>query len=135
MKARITFFIGAIVVLINTLQIIISYDPLRFIGLGLGLLFMYWGLRVGWTQYRNLTVIVGHIAIVTGSLVTAFAIYQIPFLNTAPTLLQVLDLPLFWGIFIIWGGNCMITHGYCSCAIRMHDFNNASQIQAKPEKN
>jgi hypothetical protein len=124
MKAKITFYIGIIVVLLNIIQLCVSFEAIRFLGLGVGLLFVFWGLKVGWIQYRNLTIIVGHIAVTIGSLVTAYAFYQIPFLKIAPSIIEVLDLPLFWGIFIIWGGNCMITHGYCSCAIKMHEKNN-----------
>lgn len=125
LKARITFYIGVIVALLNVVQMIVSYDAIRFVGIAIGLFFIFWGLKVGWTQNRNLTVIVGHIALTIGCIVSAYAIYQIPFLEMAPTYTEVLDLPLFWGFFIIWGGNCMITHGYCSCAVRMHDFNNS----------
>jgi len=125
MKARITFYIGVIVTALNTVLIVMSFDPVRFIGISVGLFFVFWGLRVGWTQHRNLSVIVGHIAITAGSLVTAYAIYQVPFMKTAPSYLEVLDLPLFWGIFLIWGGNCMITHGYCSCSATMHEANTA----------
>lgn len=124
MKAKITFYIGLIVAVLNAIQLIILFEPVRFIGIGIGLFFIFWGLKVGWTQNRNLSVIVGHIAITLGSLVTAYALYQIPFLKNAPSYIEVLDLPLFWGIFTIWGGNCMITHGYCSCAIKMHEKNN-----------
>jgi hypothetical protein len=124
MKARITFYIGVIVAILNLVQLLISFEAIRFIGIAVGLFFIFWGLKVGWTQNKNLTVIVGHIAITIGSIVTAYAIYQIPFLKVAPSYFEILDLPLFWGIFIIWGGNCMITHGYCSCAIKMHETNN-----------
>jgi len=131
MKARITFYIGVIVALLNIVQIILSYQNTRFIGIAIGLLFIIWGLKIGWTQNRNLSVIVGHIAIVIGCLVTCYAIYQIPFLKVAPSYIQILDMPLFWGIFTIWGGNCMITHGYCSCAIKMHEQNNKKLNFAK----
>ncbi len=129
MKARITFYIGVIVTILNTFQIIISYEPVRFIGIAVGLFFIIWGLKIGWTQNRNLTIIVGHVAITIGSIVTAYALYQIPFLKVAPTFIDVLDMPLFWGIFTIWGGNCMITHGYCSCAMKLHDLNTAKKIK------
>jgi hypothetical protein len=125
MKARITFYIGVFVALLNTVQFLTTFAAIRLIGIGVGLFFIFWGLKVGWTQNRNLTVIVGHLAITIGSLVTAYAIYQIPFLQNAPSFIEVLDLPLFWGIFTIWGGNCMISHGFCSCAIKMHELNNS----------
>jgi hypothetical protein len=128
MKARITFYIGLFVILLNTIQLFVSFDAVRFVGIAVGLFFVFWGLRIGWTQNRNLTIIVGHIALTIGCLVTAYAIYQIPFLESAPTYLEVLDFPLFWGFFIIWGGHCMITHGYCSCAIKMNQRNNNIKI-------
>jgi hypothetical protein len=131
MKAKITFYIGVFVTLINTLQLIISFDSYRFIGIGIGLFFIIWGLGIGWTKNRNLTVIIGHIAIIVGIIVTAYALYQIPFLSKAPTFFEVLDLPLFWGIFTIWGGNCMIKHGYCSCTIKMHEKNNKLNLIIK----
>jgi hypothetical protein len=79
------------------------------------------GLKIGWTRNRYVTVIVGHIALAIACFVTAYAIYMVPFLAKVPTLAEVLDLPLLWGIFTTWGGNCMITRGYCSCAIKMHE--------------
>ncbi len=124
MKARITFYIGVIVTALSIFQLFISFEAHRFIGIAIGVFFILWGLKIGWTTYRNLSVIVGHFAIVTGCLVICYAIYQLPFLKVAPSYIEVLDMPLFWGIFTIWGGNCMITHGYCSCAIKMHDLNN-----------
>jgi len=124
MKASITFYIGLIVMLLSIVQFIISFDAIRFVGIVVGAFFVFWGLKFGWTRHRNLTIIVGHIAVTAGCLATAYALYQIPFLNNAPALLDTLDLPLFWGLFTIWGGQCMITHGYCSCSIKMHNANN-----------
>jgi hypothetical protein len=75
MKAKITFYIGVIVAVLNIVQLIVSFEAIRFLGIGIGLLFIFWGLKVGWTKNRNLSVIVGHIAITIGSIVTAYAIY------------------------------------------------------------
>lgn len=124
MKATRTFYIGLIVALISFVQYLSTFESNRIIGIAVGLFFIVWGWKIGWTRYRNFTVLVGHIAVVTGCIVVAYAIYQIPFLKIPPTFLQVLDTPLFWGLFTIWGGNCMITHGYCSCMITMHQKNN-----------
>jgi hypothetical protein len=123
MKAKITFYIGLVVALLNIVQLIFAYEPVRWIGLGVGLFFVFWGLRIGWTKHKNLTLIVGHVALTTGTFVTAYAIYRVPFLEATPSLAEVLDLPLFWGMFVMWGGYCMITHGYCSCAIKTHEWN------------
>ncbi|HPM12551.1 MAG TPA: hypothetical protein PK734_03565 [Bacteroidales bacterium] len=124
MKAKITFYIGLAVTLLSLTQMIILFEYIRFLGIATGLFFMLWGYSIGWTINRNLTIIVGHIAITIGCLTIAYGIYQIPFLTHAPSIVEVLDLPLFWGIFTTWGGNCMITHGYCNCAIKMHEKNN-----------
>jgi len=121
MKAIKTFYIGLAVTLINTVQFFISFSPLRLIGIAVGLFFIVFGWKIGWTRNKNFTTVVGHIALIAGCLITAYALYQIPFLKSPPTLFEVLDMPLFWGIFTIFGGYCMITHGYCSCAIRMHE--------------
>lgn len=131
MKARITFFIGVIVTALSLIQLIISYDPIRIVGIAVGLFFMFWGFAYGWTRNRNVTVVVGHLAIVMGILVTSYAIYQIPYMVKAPALWEILDLPLFWGLFTIWGGNCMITHSYCACTIKMHELNNHIARSAK----
>lgn len=127
MKARITFTIGVIVTLLNTVELCIEFQWMRLVGIGIGLFFVFWGWKTGWIRNRNVTVIIGHIAVTLGILTTAYSVYQIPFLSQAPTLQEVLDMPLFWGLFTVWGGNCMITHGYCSCVIKMHEVNNALQ--------
>lgn len=129
MKAKITFYIGVIVTVLCSVQIILHFEPIRFVGIGTGLFFAFWGLKVGWTKYRNLTIIVGHIAVTIGCLTIAWSLYQLPFLEKAPTFAEVLDLPLFWGLFTMWGGNCMITHGYCSCAMKLHERNNKFEKQ------
>jgi hypothetical protein len=121
MKAVKTFYIGLAVAIINTIQFLFSFSPLRLIGIAVGLFFIIFGWKIGWTGNKNFTTVLGHIAVAVGCLVTAYALYQIPFLKSPPTFIEVLDMPLFWGIFTIFGGFCMITHGYCSCAIRMHE--------------
>lgn len=121
MKAPKTFFIGLFVFALSLAQLIATGAPGRLIGVGVGLFFMFWGWRIGWTAHRRLSVLLGHLAITAGLLVSAWAIYQLPFLAKPPSLPETLDLPLFWGLFTAAGGFCMITHGYCHCAIRMHD--------------
>lgn len=124
MKAIKTFYIGLAVTLIGIVQLIFMFSAFRFVTIAVGLFFMIFGWKIGWTRHRNLTVLLGHLAVVTGCLVCAYGFYQLPFLKAAPTLLQVIDMPLFWGLFTLWGGNCMITHGFCSCAINMNIRNN-----------
>jgi hypothetical protein len=124
MKSPITFYIGLFVTLLTSIQMIIHPEAIRIIGISIGLFFIIWAVKIGWTRKRNITVLVGHLAVVAGCLVCAYALYSLPFLKHQPSMLEVADSPLFWGIFTIWGGNCMITHGYCSCTIKMHEMNN-----------
>lgn len=41
MKAKITLYIGAIVVILNIIQIGVSIEPSRFIGFDVGLFFIF----------------------------------------------------------------------------------------------
>lgn len=124
MKAVKTFYIGLAVALLCTVQFILSQSPFRLIGIAIGLFLIFFGWKIGWTKNRNVTTLLGHLAVIIGCLVSAWAMYQIPFLKIPPTIIEVIDLPLFWGLFTIFGGYCMITHGYCSCSITMHEENN-----------
>jgi hypothetical protein len=124
MKAAKTFYIGLFVALLSIVQFLMTFSATRIIGVSVGIFCMILGWKIGWTQYRKFTVLLGHIVLTAGCLVTAYAVYQIPFLAKPPTLIEVLDLPLFWGLFTIFGGYCMITHSYCACAMKMHAENN-----------
>ncbi len=130
MKAVKTFYIGLAVTLLSTVQFFLTFSPIRLTGIGIGLFFIIFGWKIGWTAHRKFTTLLGHITMVIGCLVTAYAIYQLPFINQPPTFIEILDMPLFWGIFTIFGGYCMITHGYCSCSIQMHN-----EINCKESKN
>jgi len=121
MKAPITFFIGLGVAGLSSVQYLNGFSPIRVLGIAIGLFFMVFGWFVGWTKHRRFTVLLGHLATTAGCLVTAYAVYQLPSMQSSPTLVEVLDLPLFWGLFTIFGGYCMITHGYCACCIGQHD--------------
>lgn len=118
MRARITFFIGVAVTAIGVVQFATTLAPVRLITVAVGVFFMLFGWKVGWTRYPAVSTWLGHAAIVIGCLVTAYAVYQVPFITAPPSVIGVLDLPLFWGLFTIFGGYCMITHGYCACCIR-----------------
>ncbi len=124
MKAKITFFIGLFVTLLGIIQLFISYSHIRFITISVGLFFIIFGWKIGWTKYKYFTILLGHIAVVIGTILTSYGLYQIHFIQRMPSIIELLDLPLFWGIFTIFGGNCMIKHSYCSCCIRMHEERN-----------
>ncbi len=124
MKAAKTFYIGLTVALLCTVQLILSHSLFRLVGVAIGIFLVFFGWKIGWTRNRKFTMLLGHLAVAIGCLVSAYAVYQIPFLKAPPTIVQVIDLPLFWGLFTIFGGYCMITHGYCSCSIKMHEDSN-----------
>ena len=121
LKAPISFFIGVAVAALCAVQLVLSRSPVRLSGILIGLFLIILGWKIGWTQYRRFTVLMGHLFLTAGCLVVAYGAYQIPFLDKPPSLAGVLDLPLFWGLFCIFGGFCMITHGHCSCTVKMHD--------------
>ncbi|HUI93021.1 MAG TPA: hypothetical protein VLX68_12305 [Chitinivibrionales bacterium] len=121
MKSPVTFFIGLFVLVLCAVQFALSLDPVRIIGVAVGAFFLIFGWFIGWTRSRTFTLVLGHAAVAIGCLVVAYAIYQLPSVRTAPNLLNVLDLPLFWGLLTMFGGYCMITHGYCNCCIRQNE--------------
>lgn len=127
MRAKKTVYIGGAVFLLSVIQFLAGFDPVRIPGMAIGLFLVLFGWKIGWTRYRNFTVLLGHFAITAGCLVTAYGVYQLPFFKSPPTILETLDLPLFWGLFTIFGGYCMITHSYCACAARMHEANQAKR--------
>jgi hypothetical protein len=136
MKAIKTFYIGLAVAVMSIVQFCLSLSPLRLIGIAIGLFLVIFGWKIGWTRNRKFTTLLGHFAVTAGCLVSAYAVYQIPFLKSPPSIIEVLDLPLFWGIFTIFGGYCMITHGYCSCSIKMHEeINCQKKINDSASKN
>ena len=121
MKSPVTFFVGLFVLILCTVQFVLSWSPVRIIGIAVGIFFVIFGWLVGWTRSRTFTLILGHAAVAIGCLVSAYAVYQLPAIKEASGLLKALDLPLFWGLFTISGGYCMITHGYCNCCIRRNE--------------
>jgi hypothetical protein len=126
-KAPVTFFIGLFVLVANLAQCCFAPSLGRAAGIFTGLFVLLIGWKLGWTTHRRFTVLVGHIVVAIGAFVTAYAVYQIPFIEIKPSILEVAGLPLFWGIFCILGGICMINHGHCNCTIAMHNRRNEKQ--------
>lgn len=121
LKAPISFSIGLAVTALCTVQLVLTGSPVRLWGILIGLFLVALGWKIGWTQYRRFTVLMGHLFLVAGCFVCAYGIYQLPFIERAPAWAGVLDLPIFWGLFCVFGGFCMITHGNCACAVKMHE--------------
>ena len=64
---------------------------------------------VAWTNNRVGLVIFGHICIVVGAYLITLGIYLLP--QCKPTFLCIIGMPLFWGIFCLFGGICAIFLG------------------------
>ncbi len=121
LKARITFMIGLLVAMLFTVKMAINPSFTKIPGIAIGIFLLIFGWKIGWTTYKRFTILLGHFAITGGCLATAYAIYNIPFLDKPPLLAEVLDFPLFWGLLSIFGGVCMISHGNCNCTIAAHN--------------
>lgn len=81
----------------------------------LGLALIHLALKGG----RKALVVFGHTSIVIGCYLTAWGIHLAQIPGSAPTALQILGMPLFWGLFSILGGICANFHGFCSCVRSM----------------
>lgn len=130
MKAPITFGIGLFVAVLGLVQFALDQSPFRLFTAAVGGFFLVLGWFIGWTRHRGFTIALGHLAVTIGCLVIAYGLYQLPFLVQAPTLTDVLDLPLFWGLFTLMGGFCMIQHGSCACCIRNHEARNRNRTSS-----
>ncbi len=75
----------------------------------------YLGFRGG----RRGTVVFGHGCIVAGCYLTAWGVHVAQVVGSAPTWLQIVTQPLFWGLFSIFGGICANFHAFCSCVRKM----------------
>lgn len=62
---------------------------------------------------EKMLAIFGHISIIGGCYLVAWGMNLLPVSN--PTLLGILTRPLFWGLFLIFGGICANMHSSCKC--------------------
>jgi hypothetical protein len=80
------------------------------------------GVSLTWLGFRGGrrgSVIFGHGCIVTGCYLVAWGVHLAQVVGSAPTWLQILTQPLFWGLFSIFGGICANFHAFCGCVQRM----------------
>lgn len=81
----------------------------------IGAALVHLGLKGG----RRGAVVFGHACIVAGCYLVAWGVHIAQLVGSAPTWLQILTQPLFWGLFSILGGICANFHAFCSCVQRM----------------
>lgn len=82
-----------------------------FIPLLIGVALIHLGFKGG----RQGKVVFGHACIVAGCYMVAWGVHLAQVIGSAPTWLQILTQPLFWGLFSIFGGICANFHGFCHC--------------------
>jgi len=108
-KSPVTLGLGAFLTAFGTWGLIASNNPAKFIPLFIGLSLVY----LGWRGGRRATVLMGHIIVVCGCFLITYGIYLLPYAK--PDLEHILKMPLFWGLFCLFGGICAIYHGFCRC--------------------
>ncbi len=104
---------------IGVLLLIMGLAMLILLGKLAGVFPLIVGLSLigtGFTQGRKVTVILGHMFIVIGCILVAWGVYLLPY--TGASIIYVFIRPLFWGLISIFGGVCMIYHGFCACVRR-----------------
>ena len=110
-KSPISFILGILLAAFGAWGIIASENPAKFIPLVIGLSL----ISLGWRGGRQPTIIIGHIIVTSGCFLITYGIYLLP--HAKPDLAHILGLPLFWGLFCLFGGICAIYHGFCNCVI------------------
>ena len=88
---------------------IASHSPGNFIPLTIGLSLIV----LGFWKSRRATVLLGHVIVTCGCFLITYGIYLLPYAK--PDLAHIFGMPLFWGLFCLFGGICTIYHGFCNC--------------------
>jgi len=108
-KLSVGLVLGALLAAFGAWGVFVSDNPAKFIPLAVGLsliLLAFW-------KNRRATVLVGHVIVVCGCFLITYGIYLLPYAK--PDLAHIFGLPLFWGMFCLFGGICAIYHGFCNC--------------------
>lgn len=108
-KQPVSFVIGILLLLMGLVMLI-------FLGKVAGIFPLIIGISLivtAFYQGRTVTVILGHMFIVIGCILVTWGVYLLP--STGSSILYVFVRPLFWGLISIFGGICMIYHGFCRC--------------------
>ena len=108
-KSPISFTLGILLAAFGVWGIIASSNPAKFIPLVIGLSLIY----LGWRGGHRATIVTGHIIVTSGCFLITYGIYLLPYAK--PDLAHIFGLPLFWGLFCLFGGICAIYHGFCRC--------------------
>lgn len=104
-----TFVLGIALAVFGIWASIQTYSVGSLIPLviGIGLAFL------GWRGGRTGLAIFGHSCVIVGCFLVTWGIYLLP--HVKPTIGHVFMMPLFWGLFSIFGGICANMHSSCAC--------------------
>ncbi|MHC4461048.1 MAG: hypothetical protein ACYS6W_03735 [Planctomycetota bacterium] len=108
-KRPVTAVLGFLVISMGAAFIVYWHYFTGFIPCLIGLSLIYLAFRPS----RGAVIIFGHLLLVTGCLLVTWGVYLLPY--SKPTLAHIFGRPLFWGLFSILGGICVIYHGFCRC--------------------
>ena len=100
---------GALLAAFGAWGAFVSSNPAKFIPLAIGLSLV----TLSFWRSRRATVLLGHVIVTCGCFLITYGIYLLPYAK--PDLAHILGMPLFWGLFCLFGGICAIYHGFCNC--------------------
>ncbi|MBN1816239.1 MAG: hypothetical protein JW828_02690 [Sedimentisphaerales bacterium] len=66
-----------------------------------------------WFRTRTTILVFGHTCIIVGCYLVTWGVYLAP--RCEPVFRDIVRMPLFWGLFSIFGGICANFHGFCRC--------------------
>jgi hypothetical protein len=111
-RSIVTVILGAFLALSGTAGFVMGGGGAGpFVPVLIGISLVYLGFRGG----RRGRIVFGHACIVAGCYLVAWGVHLAQIIGSAPTWLQILTQPLFWGLFSILGGICANFHGFCHC--------------------
>lgn len=85
-----------------------------FFPAGIGASLLYLGFKPG----RASTLVFGHTCVILGCYLVTMGIYLLPNSQPQATFAYIMTMPLFWGLFSIFGGICAIYHAFCGCVLK-----------------
>ncbi|MCU0606396.1 MAG: hypothetical protein MUF78_02980 [Candidatus Edwardsbacteria bacterium] len=108
-KLSIGLVLGVLLTAFGAWGLFASHNPAKFIPLAIGLSL----ITMSFWRNRRATILLGHVIVTCGCFLITYGIYLLPYAK--PDLAHILGLPLFWGLFCLFGGICAIYHGFCNC--------------------
>lgn len=108
-KLSVGLVLGVLLAGFGAWGVFASQNPAKFIPLAIGLSLV----AMQFWRDRRATVLLGHVIVTCGCYLITYGIYLLPYAKPDPA--HILGLPLFWGLFCLFGGICTIYHGFCSC--------------------